>query len=179
MRCLLGALAALVLPALASAAPAPSIVDPARLSENIRILSSDAFEGRGPATAGEDKTVAFLTARFKALGLQPGGDKGGWTQAVTLNRFVTQKPLAAAFRIAGETVLLVYGENVVVQTRRPGQSQVEVADAPLVFVGYGVSAPELGWDDYKGVDLKGKVPSCWSTIRISPRRSPASSAARP
>ncbi|MDB5428024.1 MAG: peptidase [Phenylobacterium sp.] len=158
MRLLPTVLAALLAPLACQAAPAgTSIADAHRMSENVRVLASDAFEGRGPATPGEAKTVDFLIGRFKALGLQPGGENGGWTQAVTLNRFVTQKPLTAAFRVGGEAVPLTFAENVVVQTRRPGADHVRVVDAPLVFVGYGVSAPERGWDDYKGVDLKGKV----------------------
>jgi len=158
MRLLPTVLAALLAPLASQAAPAgDSVADAHRMSENVRILASDAFEGRGPATAGETKTVDFLIGRFKALGLEPGGDNGGWTQAVTLNRFVTARPITAAFRVAGEAVPLTFAENVVVQTRRPGVRQVRVVGAPLVFVGYGVSAPELGWDDYKGVDLKGKV----------------------
>lgn len=136
-------------------------VDPAKLSEHIRILSSDAFEGRGPATPGEDKTVAYLSGQFKALGLTPGGDDGGWTQAVPLRRFETPGPIAVGFSISGHAQPLTELQDIVVHSLVP-TAHVSVKDAPLVFIGYGVNAPERGWDDFKGpnnqdVDLKGKI----------------------
>lgn len=136
--------------ALAAASAVPAI-DPARLSANVRVLASDAFEGRAPGTPGEAKTVAWLTARFKALGLKPGGRNGGWTQDVPLVR--TQ--IGGGTMRAGDTPL-AQGQGVYVSTVRP-VDRVAIASAPMVFVGYGVSAPERGWDDFKGVDLKGKV----------------------
>jgi Zn-dependent M28 family amino/carboxypeptidase len=131
-------------------------IDTHRLSEHIRVLSSDAFEGRGPATPGEDKAVAYIVDQFKALGLQPGGEAGGWTQAVTLNRFALG-PVTASLKVGEATTTLTQGDQVVLGSRKPGQAKVSIKDAPLVFVGYGVRAPERQWDDYKGVDLHGKV----------------------
>ncbi len=149
-------LAALLAPAVAAAQPAPGI-DMGRVSAHVRILASDAFEGRGPGTPGEAKTVEYIVAQFKAEGLEPAGDGGGWTQAVTLNRFATRPGASTSVRAGGRATPLTYAEDAVVQSRKPGVSHVAVRDAPLVFVGYGVSAPERGWDDYKGVDLHGKV----------------------
>ncbi|MDB5484068.1 MAG: peptidase [Caulobacteraceae bacterium] len=131
-------------------------VDPARLSEHIRILASDAFEGRGPATPGEDKTVAYVSGQMKALGLAPAGDDGGWTQAVPLRRFVTPGPITVSFTLAGTPRALAELNDIVVHTEVPAD-HVAVKDAPLVFIGYGVDAPERQWDDFKGYDLKGKI----------------------
>ncbi len=144
----------------ANAAPAATI-DPALLSEHIRVLSSDAFEGRGPATPGEDKTVAYVSAQMKALGLSPGGDGGGWTQAVPLRRFETPGPITVGFTLTGQPHPLTELQDVVVHSLVP-TAHVSVKDAPLVFIGYGVTAPERGWNDFKGpdgkdVDLKGKI----------------------
>ncbi|URW74488.1 M20/M25/M40 family metallo-hydrolase [Sphingomonas donggukensis] len=142
----------LLLALVISAAPAAAqTISSARLSADVKTLASDAFEGRGPGTAGEDKTVAWLIARMKALKLAPGGPNGQWTQDVPLVR--TQLG-AGTIAVGGTT--LERGRDVYVSTVRP-VDRVALANAPLVFVGYGVTAPERGWDDFKGVDLKGKV----------------------
>jgi len=140
---------------LGMACAAPT-VDPARLSEHIRVLSSDAFEGRGPATPGEDKTVAYISGQMKTLGLTPAGDDGGWTQAVPLRRFVTPGPIMVSFTLAGTPRPLTELNDIVVHTEVP-TDHVAVKEAPLVFIGYGVDAPERQWDDFKGYDLKGKI----------------------
>ncbi len=132
----------------ATAGSAP--IDPARLSDIVRVLASDEFEGRAPGTRGEDKTVAYLSREFAALGLQPGGENGGWTQRVPLVRTQLQ---AGTVRIGDRVMTL--GDQVYFSTVRPVDRAL--IDAPLVFVGYGVSAPERNWDDFKGVDLTGKV----------------------
>ncbi|HBK47336.1 MAG TPA: peptidase M20 [Xanthomonadaceae bacterium] len=131
-------------------------IDAEALSRHVRILASDEFEGRAPATPGEQRTVDYLVDEFSKAGLQPGGDGGGWTQAVPLVRAQVDGPVTASLRVAGQVQALVNGEDVTLQSLRP-QSRVSLKDAPLVFVGYGISAPERHWDDYKGVDLKGKV----------------------
>jgi Zn-dependent M28 family amino/carboxypeptidase len=140
-----------------AAATAPSAeVDPARLSEYTRVLASDEFQGRAPGTEGETKTIAYLTEQFQKLGLEPGGENGGWTQRVPLIRTQVQTP--AKFTIAGArgSMALQSPRDVYVSTVRPVE-RARIESAPLVFVGYGVSAPERQWDDFKGVDLKGKV----------------------
>ena len=89
-------------------------VDVARLSEHIRVLASDAFQGRGPATPGEDKTIGYIASQFKAAGLLPGGDKGGWTQAVPLRRFETPGPIAVSFSQGGQVHPLTELDDIVV-----------------------------------------------------------------
>ena len=139
-----------------AAAAAPARVDPARLSDTARVLASDAFLGRAPGGPGETKTVDWLIGRLKAMGLRPGGDAGGWTQAAPLVHAQVGTPRSLAITGAGADWLLVQGAQIYVSTDQP-VDRVAIAAAPLVFVGYGVSAPERGWDDFKGVDLHGKV----------------------
>ena len=152
-------LSLIVAAALASgalAADAPSPISPARMSATVKTLASDAFEGRAPGTPGEAKTVAYLIDRFRALGLKPAGDNGDWVQSVPLIHNVADKPTRLDIRVGASVMPLIPGRDINPQTAR-AISQVSIADAPLVFVGYGVTAPERGWDDFKGVDLHGKV----------------------
>jgi Zn-dependent M28 family amino/carboxypeptidase len=151
-----------LLSALAAAeAATPPQFDSHRLSENVKTLSSDAFEGRGPNTAGETKTVDFLIAQFKAAGLQPGGDLAGgkrsWTQDVPLGRFEIKGPVTVSINDAKGAHKLTQGNEIAVRAAMNGSKLVDFAKAPMVFVGYGVSAPERHWDDFKGQDLKGKL----------------------
>lgn len=139
-----------------SAADASVPIDPARLSSTVRTLASDEFEGRAPGTAGETKTIAWLTKTFKELGLEPGGENGSWTQAVPLVRTQIESPASLAFSIKGGQRSLTQSKDIYVTTVR-NTERVRLGQLPLVFVGYGVTAPERQWDDYKGVDLKGKV----------------------
>jgi len=135
--------------------------DSKRLSDDVKMLSSDAFEGRGPATPGETKTVEYVVAQMKAAGLQPGGDikdgKRGWTQAVPLARSEIKGTPKLSLAVGGKTQSLTQGEEIAVRAAMDGSTSVAIKDAPLVFVGYGVSAPERKWDDFKGVDLHGKI----------------------
>ena len=126
------------------------------LSRHVQVLASDEFEGRAPATPGEEKTVAYLIQEMKKAGVQPAGDNGGWTQAVPLVHAQVDGPVQATLHIGGKSQVLVNGEDLVLQTLQP-VDRMQVESAPLVFVGYGVNAPERGWDDYKGVDLRGKI----------------------
>ncbi|MGH8179042.1 MAG: M28 family metallopeptidase [Steroidobacter sp.] len=140
---------------LASAASAGSI-DPKRLSDIVRTLASDGFEGRAPGSAGETKTIAYLTKSFRDLGLEPGGEHGGWTQLVPIVRTQIGAPRALNVSIAGKARLLTQSRDIYVSTIRK-VDRVAIENAPMIFVGYGVTAPERQWDDYKGVDLKDKV----------------------
>ncbi|MFN3930265.1 MAG: M28 family metallopeptidase [Brevundimonas sp.] len=133
----------------------PAAFDAARLLEHARVLSDDSFEGRGIGTPAEDKVVRYLTEQYAAAGFRPGGENGTWTQAVTLNRF-TASAVEARFEVGGETVPLTQGQQIVVSTRLPGEA-VALNDAPLVFAGYGITAPERNWNDFKDVDVRGKV----------------------
>ncbi len=130
--------------------------DAARLSDHIRILSADDYEGRGIATPAEQKVIDYVSGQMQAAGLEPGGENGGWTQAVALNKF-TASEVQAQVAVGDWTQPLTQGEQIVVSTRRPGESHVMLMDAPLVFVGYGITAPERDWDDFKGQDMTGKI----------------------
>ena len=141
--------------------PAPRF-DAARLSDHIKTLSSDAFEGRGPATPGEKKSIDYIVGQMRAAGLQPAGDltngKRGWTQAVPL----VKSDLVGTPRIllnfaGGGPASLAQGEEISLRSPMNGATSISLDKAPLLFAGYGVSAPERGWDDFKGVDVKGKV----------------------
>ena len=134
----------------------PPAIDPARLSAIVQTLASDEFAGRAPGTAGEARTIAFLEDRFRALRLEPGGERGGWTQAVSLVRTQLGTPRTLDLAVRGHVSRLTQGTELYVSTVRQA-ARIDLRSAPLVFVGYGVAAPERAWDDYKGVDLKGKV----------------------
>ncbi len=153
---MLGAAALCSASAIALAAEAPSF-DVARISRDIQTLSSDAYEGRGPATAGEKKTIDYIAAQMKAAGLKPAGDKGSWFQNVPLRKSEIVGTPRASMTIGGQAMPLTQGEQVALRAAETGQNAVRFTDLPLVFVGYGVKAPERGWDDFKGVDLKGKI----------------------
>jgi len=141
--------------------PAATDIDPKRLSQDVKILSSDEFEGRGPATAGETKTIDYVVGQMKAAGLQPGGDlkdgKREWTQAVPLARAEIKGTPAISVAVKGKTQTLTQGDQIAVRAAQDGSTAIDISKAPLVFAGYGVSAPERDWDDFKGVDLKGKI----------------------
>jgi Zn-dependent M28 family amino/carboxypeptidase len=142
-----------------SAAAFAADVDPKRLSDIVRVLASDEFEGRSPGTKGEDKTVDYLIETFRELGLEPGGERGGWTQDVPLLRTQIETPRKLQVTVKGKARPLVQTKEVYLSTIRDVQTAV-IKDAPLVFVGYGVTAPERQWDDFKGIDVRGKVIVC-------------------
>ena len=152
---------ALATAALAAQAADAVHIDPQRLSQDVKVLSSDEFEGRGPNTAGETRTVNYLIEKFKEAGLQPGGDlvdgKRGWTQDVPLGRFEIKGPVAVSVTAGGTTKTYTQGNEVALRAAMTGARNVDFKNAPLVFVGYGVTAPERNWDDFKGQDLKGKL----------------------
>ncbi len=163
MRSTLLALASTIaLAAAAHAQTAPTAqFDTRKLSEHIRVLSSDAYEGRAPNSAGEVRTVAYLSDQFAKAGLQPGGvivnGKRTWTQPVPLlqSEFIAAPTVAVT--LGGRPVALTQGEEIAVRAPTNGDKGIDLSKAELVFVGYGVKAPERGWDDFKGQDLRGKV----------------------
>ncbi len=148
--------AAFLLAAIAAPAAAQSGIDAANLTETVRTLASDQFQGRAPGTVGEERTIGYLIGRLQALGLEPAGTDGGWTQPVPLLHTRLGTPATLAFDRKGSATPLAFGTDIYVSTLQPKDRAV-VENAPLVFVGYGVNAPERGWDDFKGQDLKGKV----------------------
>ena len=126
------------------------------LSNIVKIMASDEFEGRAPGTPGEDKTVAYLIAQLQKIGLEPGGAKGSWTQAVPMMRSEVKSPLKMTFS-SPETVLsLDQGISVSVDTAT-ALTNITAADLPVVFVGFGANAPEQDWDDYGDIDLTDKL----------------------
>ena len=134
----------------------PGELSEATMKDVTRILSSDEFEGRMPGSVGEEKTIALLTERFKAAGLQPG-NKGSWVQEVPLVE-ITGKDFAPLTITGGKgaPIALNYATDWVGATYRE-EARTELKDSELVFVGYGIVAPEKGWNDYAGVDMKGKT----------------------
>jgi Zn-dependent M28 family amino/carboxypeptidase len=124
------------------------------LLRHIKYLSSDELEGRGPGTRGEELTVDYLVNELKGMGLAPGNPDGAYIQKVPLAGF-TSKPVASFTTGAGAMTLENLKDYVAVSRRFV--ENVEVKDSEMVFVGYGVVAPEYGWDDYKGLDVKGKT----------------------
>ena len=132
----------------------PSI-SPADFAEHVRVLASDAFAGRAPGSVGEDRTVEYLEAQFKRMGLQPGnGDR--YTQVVPMLETTADPTTTLAFDVGGKTRTLAFGTDMVLGTRT-GKPEVSLDRSDLVFVGYGVDAPERNWNDYAGVDVKGKT----------------------
>ena len=126
------------------------------LSNIVKIMASDEFEGRAPGTPGEDKTVAYLIAQLQKIGLEPGGAKGSWTQAVPMMRSEVKSPIKMTFS-SPETVLsLDQGISVSVDTAT-ALTNITAADLPVVFVGFGANAPEQDWDDYGDIDLTDKL----------------------
>ena len=154
-------LAATALAAVIATPLAAQTFDPARLARHVRTLSADDFEGRAPATPGEQKTVDYLVREFRAAGLQPGGEpvdgKRQWTQRVPLLKSDIAGTPHFEFRTAAGVVQLAQGEQIAVRSPLNGQSQVAVDAVPIIFAGYGVTAPERQWDDFKNVDVRGKI----------------------
>ncbi len=168
MRSSLAALAAvLALSALSASAPGhaapaakadkaaaqPSVDTMKRL---VKELSSDAFEGRAPGTVGEEKTLALLSSEFEKLGLKPG-NKGSWFQDVPLVEIAAKNVSALSFTGGKSAVSASYGPEMVIGTYRTTRPHIAIKDSPVVFVGYGINAPEKGWNDYAGLDVKGKT----------------------
>lgn len=137
----------------ADSAPAPH-ASAARILERVKVLASDDFEGRGPGTPGEDKTVAYLVGEFQKMGLQPGNPEGGFLQNAPLVG-ITSTPTLSFVRDGVTTPMENVNDFVGVSARIA--PHVEAKDTDVVFVGYGIVAPEFGWDDYKGVDVRGKT----------------------
>ncbi len=125
-------------------------------AEMVRTLSSDEFEGRAPGSPGGEKTVEYIRAQYERIGLQPGGDNGTWYQTVPMVETTADESTVLKLDVKGKAHTLQFGSDMVIGTRT-GQPEVKVDGSGLVFVGYGVNAPELGWNDYAGVDVRGKT----------------------
>lgn len=121
---------------------------------HIKVLASDEYEGRAPGTKGEELTVAYLSEQFSRLGLKPGNPDGSYRQKVGLVGITSRG--TTSFAVKGKTMRLAFPQDYVAVSRHP-KPEVKVDGSDVVFVGYGVVAPEYGWDDYKGLDVKGKT----------------------
>ena len=130
-------------------------VNPENLLRNIRVLASDDFEGRAPGSSGEERTVTYLTEQFRAIGLQPGNPDGTYIQRVPLLGSTAQNP-SISFEVRGQRTELAFPDQGVIWSKRQ-VPEVKVEDSEVVFVGYGVVAPEYKWDDFKDVDVRGKT----------------------
>jgi len=135
-----------------SSAPAISVDT---LKDVTKTLSSDAFEGRAPTTPAEDRTVAYMVERMKAAGLKPGNN-GSWFQDVPMVQLTAENMTPMTFTGGKAPVSLVYRDDMVVSTYRV-TPKIDIRNSDVVFVGYGINAPEKGWNDYAGVDVKGKT----------------------
>ena len=124
------------------------------LLASIKALADDSMLGRAPGGPAEPKVIAYVTGEFKKLGLAPGNPDGSWTQPVDLLGF-TATP-SAEFTVRGRKIPLTFHKDYVALSRHPEDS-VNVVNSDIVFVGYGAVAPEYGWDDFKGVDVRGKT----------------------
>jgi Zn-dependent M28 family amino/carboxypeptidase len=126
----------------------------ADLLKHVTVLASDEFEGRAPGSKGEEQSVKYIQEQFKALGLKPGNPNGSYTQEVPLAGITTLP--TASFKIGDKKVELKFPDDYVASSARL-QSEIKSENTDVIFVGYGVVAPEYGWDDYKDVDVRGKT----------------------
>jgi Zn-dependent M28 family amino/carboxypeptidase len=134
--------------------PSLEAITPDGMLAHIKVLSSDEFEGRAPGTKGEELSVNYITDQFKRIGLKPGNPNGTYVQEVPLAG-ITSNP-QMFFTVNGHGMHLKYPDDYVASSARL-QEQIKIANSDIVFVGYGIVAPEYGWDDYKDVDVRGKT----------------------
>src|SRR3954467_11173271 len=130
-------------------------VDTKAVLEHVKVLSSDEYEGRAPGTKGEDLTVAYLIDQFTKIGLKPGNTDGTYIQKVPLVG-ITAAPAPLVFTKGAQQLTLKWRDDVVASSKHVAAvASIDTSD--VVFAGYGVVAPEFNWDDFKGVDVKGKT----------------------
>ena len=135
----------------------PSSVSAERIAAHIRTVSADAFLGRAPATRGEELTVNYIRNALQAAGVEPGGPNGSWFQEVPLSQSDIVGTPSLSVTVGGQTTRLNQGEQIAVRASMQNVDRVNIQNVPLVFLGYGVRAPERNWDDFKGEQLRGKV----------------------
>jgi Zn-dependent M28 family amino/carboxypeptidase len=157
----------------AAAAPssgAPDTISPKRLSAYVKVLGSNAFEGRRPGTPGGQKTVKYIVKQFKALGLEPGGENGTWFQNVPVTVQRLSGIPSMHVMVGGRRYDLMGGQDAIVLPRSR-LAHVKIVNAPIVFVGYGVHRPARGWNDFSGIDVRGKI---IIELRGAPKKGPSS-----
>ena len=135
---------------------AAELITAAYMRDIVVEISSDAYEGRGPGSRGDVKARDYLAAEMQRLGLQPGAADGTWEQKFDLVGVTTTQPDRWTFEGRGETRTFEQWDEYIVSSGLQ-EERVEISDAEIVFVGYGIQAPEYEWDDFKGADLEGKV----------------------
>jgi Zn-dependent M28 family amino/carboxypeptidase len=134
--------------------PALDVITPDGLLADIKVLSSDEFEGREPGTKGEELSVRYISDQFKAIGLKPGNPDSSYLQEVPLAGIKSDPKMS--FIIGAHNAELKYPDDFVASSARL-VPEIRVENSDIVFVGYGIVAPEYGWDDYKDVDVRGKT----------------------
>ncbi len=132
-------------------------ITPAFLSGTIRFLSDDLLLGRGAASRGDSLTRSYIASRFEEFGLQPGMPDGSWQQPFDIVGITAQAPEAWSFTAAGGKTLALQYTTDYIANAGVQKEVAAIENAEIVFVGYGMQAPEYQWDDFKGVDLRGKV----------------------
>ena len=139
-----------------AAADAQAVITTDVLRAPIAELSDDSYEGRGPGTLGDEKALQYLTGQLEAIGFEPGAADGTWLQSFDIVGVDASAPAVWSFDAGGEKVDLAWHEDYIASSgvQEPTAS---IDGGELVFVGFGIEAPEYGWDDYKGQDLSGKV----------------------
>ncbi len=158
----------ILLAAVAAAACAPSVTTNTgaaptasasadRMVQDVKMVASDAFLGRGPATRGEELATNYIRDRLAAAGLQPGGPNGSWFQDVPLLKSDIVGAPTVSMTVNGQTTSLRQSDDVAVRASMQNIDHVTIENAPVIFLGYGVKAPERNWDDFKGQDVRGKV----------------------
>jgi hypothetical protein len=140
-----------------SAGPGSPSADTNRIAADVRAVSADEFLGRGPATRGEELATGYIRDRLQAAGLQPGGPNGSWFQEVPLVKADITGTPSFSVNVNGQTIPLKQGEQIAVRGSMQNVDRVDIQNAPIVFLGYAVRAPERNWDDFKGEDVRGKV----------------------
>jgi len=135
--------------------PAVKSVNAEDLSEHIQALSSDEYEGRGPSSRGEEKTIGYIRGEFEKLGLKPGNGES-YFQEVPLVSITTDPDTEVVIQAGGKILSFNYAKDCMVSTKRELDT-VSLKDSEMVFVGYGIVAPEYDWNDYEGLDVRGKT----------------------
>ncbi len=143
-------------PLTAAEKAAASTIRASGLRADVRFLSHDLLEGRGPGSRGDQLAEAYIASRLEGLGLEPGAPDGSWFQPLELVSVTTHAPKVLRAQRGSESVEFALHDDYAVESGVQSP-QAKVENAEVVFVGYGIVAPEYQWDDYKGVDLKGKV----------------------
>lgn len=128
----------------------------ANICEHIKVLASDEFEGRKPGTRGEEKTLQYIKEQYEAIGLQPAAEDGSYFQKIKLATFSTLAPNKIEVKTKGGSITWKHKKDFLFASQL-AKEQVKLEPTDFVFAGFGIHAPEIGWDDYRNLDVKGKI----------------------